>query len=126
LTAHASKVAARDEALPRALAEPLVLMVAPLAPHVAEELWRRLGHEESLTYAPFPVADEALAAERTVNLPVQINGRTRFTIGVPPDAGREEIERLLRAHADFPQYTEGVTVQRLVIVPGRIANIVAR
>jgi leucyl-tRNA synthetase len=126
LTTHASKVAAKDEAVPRALAEPLVLMVAPLAPHVAEELWARLGHEESLTYAPFPVADEALAAEQTVNLPVQINGRTRFTIDVPADAGKEEIERLLTAHADFAQYTEGVTVQRLVIVPGRIANIVTR
>jgi leucyl-tRNA synthetase len=126
LTTHASKVAAKDGALPRALAEPLVLMVAPLAPHVAEELWTRLGHEESLTYAPFPVADAALAAEHTIDLPVQINGKTRFTIEVPADAGKEEVQRRLTAHADYARYTEGATVQRLIIVPGRIANIVAR
>ncbi|WP_222721064.1 class I tRNA ligase family protein [Actinomadura sp. HBU206391] len=126
LTTHASKIVARDGVTPRALAEPLVLMVAPLAPHVAEELWKRLGHEESLTYAPFPVADEALAAERAIDLPVQINGRTRFTMDVPAHAGEEEIERLLRAHADFARYTEGLAVQRLVIAAGRIANVLAR
>ena len=67
LTSHAAKSATADRALPRALAEPLVLMVAPLAPHIAEELWQRLGHAESLTYAPFPVADDELAAEPSVD-----------------------------------------------------------
>ena len=101
LTTHAAQVAAARGALPRALAEPLVLMVAPLAPHIAEELWARLGHPASLAYAPFPVADPALAAEPTVELPVQVNGKLRFTIEVPADAGEDEIRHVLTGHGDF-------------------------
>jgi leucyl-tRNA synthetase len=108
------------------MAEPLVLMVAPLAPHIAEELWSRLGHRDSLTYADFPVADAELAAEETLTLPVQVNGKTRFTIEVSADAGQPEIERQLRAHPAFTQHTASLSIQRLVIVPGKIANIVAR
>ena len=126
LTSHAVKLAADNAGLPRAMAEPLVLMVAPLAPHVAEELWTRLGHGESLTYAAFPEADDKLAAGEVITLPVQINGKTRFTINVSADASEEEIERLLRSRQDFAQYTEGLAVKRLIIVPGKIANVVAR
>jgi leucyl-tRNA synthetase len=108
------------------MAEPLVLMVAPLAPHVAEELWARLGHRESLTYAAFPEADDKLAAGQAITLPVQINGKTRFTINVSADASEDEIERLLRSRQDFAQYTEGLAIKRLIIVPGKIANVVAR
>jgi leucyl-tRNA synthetase len=126
LTSHAVKLATGNAALPRAIAEPMVLMVAPLAPHIAEELWARLGHKESLTYAPFPQADPRLAAEQTLTLPVQINGKTRFTITVSADVGQEKIEQQLRSHPDFVRHTQGHTVQHLVIVPGRIANIVTR
>jgi leucyl-tRNA synthetase len=126
LTSRAARITAADGALPRALAEPLVLMVAPLAPHVAEDLWRRLGHQESVAGAPLPEADQALAAEQAVSLPVQINGKTRFTMQVPAGAGREQIEQLLTAHRDFALYTAGLEVQRVVIVPGRIASVVAR
>jgi len=124
LTAHAAKIAAADGALPRALAEPLVLMVAPLAPHIAEELWRKLGYPESLAYAPFPEADPGLAAERFVDIPVQINGKTRFTIAVPPDADEGEISELVTGHADYAHHTAHTTVRRLVIVRQRIVNIV--
>ena len=126
LTTGAAGVASRDGALPRLLAEPLVLLVAPLAPHVAEELWHRLGHAGSLAYEPFPQADELLAAEPTVGMPVQINGKTRFALDVPADAGQEEIERLLTAAPEFARHTDGLTIQRLVIVPGRIVSVVAR
>jgi leucyl-tRNA synthetase len=135
LTSHAAQLigagpgegagAGAGAALPRALAEPLVLMVAPLAPHIAEELWSRLGHPDSLAYAPFPVADPELAAAQTVTLPVQVRGKTRFTIDVPAGAGPAEIEQLLRASPQFARHTAGMTVQRLIIVPGRIASIVA-
>ena len=126
LTSHATKLAADNAGLPRAMAEPLVLMVAPLAPHVAEELWTRLGHPESLTYATFPEADGRLATGEVITLPVQINGKTRFTINVSADASDEEIERILRSRQDYAQYTEGLTIQRLIIIPGKIANVVAR
>jgi leucyl-tRNA synthetase len=118
LTGHASRL----DRVPRALAEPLVLIVAPLVPHIAEELWQRLGHSASLAYEPFPQADPALAAEATVTLPVQVNGKRRFTIEVPVTAGQAEIGDVLARHPDFPVHD----VARLVIVPGKIVNIVLR
>src|SRR4029077_11199169 len=118
LTAHASRL----PCMPRALAEPLVLMVAPLAPHLAEELWQRLGHPGSLAYEPFPQADPALAADATVTLPVQVNGKVRFTVEGPAAAPRDDIAGLLASH---PAYPSG-QVARLVIVPGKIASIVLR
>ena len=118
LTAHASRL----DHVPRSLTEPLVLMVAPLAPHAAEELWQRLGHHASLAYEPFPQADPALAAEPTVTLPVQVNGKHRFTIEVPATAGQAEIADLLALRPEFP----ADAVARLVIVPGKIVNVVLR
>jgi leucyl-tRNA synthetase len=126
LTTIAARISARDGALPRALAEPLVLMTAPLAPHIAEELWARLGHGESLAYAPFPEADEELARRPTVTVPVQVNGRTRFTVDAPADASADELERLAAADPRYAGHTRGLTVERLVVVPGRIVNVVAR
>jgi leucyl-tRNA synthetase len=118
LTAHASRL----DHVPRALAEPLVLMVAPLAPHAAEELWQRLGHPASLAYEPFPQPDPALAAEPTVTLPVQVNGKRRFTIEVPATADEAEIADVAARHPEFP----ADAVVRLVIVPGKIVSVVLR
>jgi leucyl-tRNA synthetase len=126
LLTHAARITAARGTLPRALAEPLVLMVAPLAPHIAEELWARLGHADSLAYAAFPEADPALAAEPMIVLPVQVNGKTRFTIEVPADAGREQIAQILAGHPDVARYVGNAAVERLVVVPGRIANVVTR
>jgi leucyl-tRNA synthetase len=116
LTAHASRL----PAVPRALAEPIVLMTAPLAPHIAEELWQRLGHPSSLVREPFPQPDPALAADSTVTLPVQVNGKVRFTIEVPLSATEQEITALLARHPDYP----AGQVTRLVVVPGRIVSVV--
>jgi leucyl-tRNA synthetase len=126
LSTHAARIAAARGRLPRAIAEPLVLMVAPLAPHIAEELWARLGHAEPIAYAPFPEADPALAAEPTVVLPVQIDGKARFRIEVPADAGEEQIAAILAGHPEVARYVGDADVDRLVIVPGRIANVVTR
>jgi leucyl-tRNA synthetase len=122
LTSHAARLAG----LPRALAEPLVLMTAPLAPHIAEELWSRLGHPESLAYEPFPVADPALVAEATVELPVQVNGKVRFTVQVPAGADEDVVREVVTGDEEFGRQTAGMTVQRLIVVPGRIVNVVAR
>jgi leucyl-tRNA synthetase len=118
LTAHA----ARLPRVPRALAEPLVLMVAPLAPHIAEELWQRLGHSGTVAYEPFPQPDPALAAADTVTLPVQVNGKVRFFMEVPAQATEADIADLLARHPDYPRQT----VARLIIVPGKIVNVVLR
>ncbi|MGB6456456.1 MAG: leucine--tRNA ligase [Streptosporangiaceae bacterium] len=124
LTTTAARISAVASALPRDLAEPLVLMVAPLAPHIAEELWTRLGHGQSLAYTDYPAADAELAAEQSVTIPVQVNGRTRFTITVPSGASSDAIESVLTEHPDFAGHTAGRAVERLVIVPDRIVNVV--
>ncbi len=108
--------------MPRALAGPMILMLAPLAPHLAEELWQRLGHASSLAYEPFPQADPALAAAGTVTLPVQVNGKVRFTIDVPASATEADIEQVVNGHPDYPRDD----VARLVIVPGKIVSVVLR
>jgi leucyl-tRNA synthetase len=118
LTAHAAKLSQ----VPGDLAEPLVLMVAPLAPHVAEELWQRLGHPASLAYEPFPQADPSLAGEENVTLPVQVNGKLRFTIEVPAGAARADIAEVLARHPDYPRHD----IARLIIVPGKIISVVLR
>jgi leucyl-tRNA synthetase len=125
LASHASRIAAGG-AVPRELAEPLVLMVAPLAPHIAEELWARLGHGESISQAAFPEADEALAAETTVVLPVQVNGRVRFRIEVPPDASEERTIQILTGHPDYARLVGDAAVERIIVVPGRVASVVTR
>jgi leucyl-tRNA synthetase len=126
LNTHAAKVAAAAGGLPRELAEPLVLLVAPFAPHIAEELWSRIGHAASLAYEPFPQFDESLAAQQVVTLPVQIDGKTRFRVEVPADAGEEEIAQAMASHPEYPRYIASAPVSRVVIVPGRIVNIVTR
>jgi leucyl-tRNA synthetase len=126
LVSHAGRITAERGTLPRALAGPLVLMVAPLAPHIAEELWARLGHPRSLAYEPFPEADPALADEPMVVLPVQVNGKTRLRIEVPAGADAEQITSILTGHPDLARYLDGAAVDRLVIVPGRIVNVVTR
>ncbi|MBO0824773.1 MAG: leucine--tRNA ligase, partial [Actinobacteria bacterium] len=123
LTTQAAAMSAAAGALPRALAEPLVLMIAPLAPHITEELWARLGHDQSLAYADFPQADAALAAAALAVMPVQVNGRTRFTITVPPGADTDEIEKQVTGHPAFAEHTKGQPIERMVIVPGRIINL---
>jgi leucyl-tRNA synthetase len=99
-------------------------MVAPLAPHIAEELWARLGHRQYLAFADYPAADAHLAAEQSVIMPVQVNGRTRFTITVPSGEDNATIESILAGHPDFSPHTSGRRIERLVIVPDRIVNVV--
>lgn len=103
---------------PREVAEPLVLMLAPFAPHIAEELWDRLGHKESLTYASFPEADPAQLVEETVTYPVQVNGKVRGRVEVPADASEETV----RAAA-----LEAVSIaeaKKVIVVPGRLVSVV--
>ena len=80
--------------MPRAAVEPLILMLAPIAPHVCEELWERLGHGESLSAAPWPVADERYVGQDTVTAVVQIKGKVRAKLEVSPDVDPAELERL--------------------------------
>ncbi len=108
----------------REVVEPMVLMLAPLAPHVAEELWERLGHAQSLAYEPFPTADPALLVEDTVEVPVQVNGKVRARITVAAGADDAAHEAAARAEAHVAALLEGTTVRKVVVVPGRTVNFV--
>jgi leucyl-tRNA synthetase len=121
LNNHLTQVAAAGGA-PREAVEPLVLMLAPLAPHVAEELWSRLGHPATLTYEPFPVADPAWLVEDSVEYPVQINGKVRGKVIVAADADQTAVEDAARH--EVAAHLDGVTVRKVVFVPGRLINFV--
>ena len=109
---------------PREVAEPLVLMLAPLAPHVAEELWSRMGHAASLAYEPFPEADPALVAEDTVTVPVQVNGKLRATLRVPAGTTDADLEAAARADERVRRHLDGRTVRRVVVVGDQLVNFV--
>ncbi len=110
---------------PRAVAEAMVLMLAPLVPHVAEELWQRLGHESTLAYEPFPIADPALLVAESVELPVQVNGKVRARIVVPTSADAAEVEKLALADDKVRAALDGAEARKVIVVPGRMVNIVA-
>ena len=109
---------------PREVAEPLVLMLAPLVPHVAEELWRMLGHDDTVTYTDFPVADPALLIDETVEYPVQVNGKVRGRITVPIDADRDAVEAAALADSKVVAAIDGATPKKVIVVPGKMVNVV--
>jgi leucyl-tRNA synthetase len=111
-------------AVPREVAEPLTLLLAPLAPHIAEELWARLGHPGSLAAEPYPLADPDLLAAATVEVPVQVDGRVRAVVTVPADAGADAMQAAARADERIARLLAGSTVRRVVAVPGRLVNFV--
>ena len=119
-----NNAATKLDATPREVAEPLVLMTAPLAPHIAEELWKRLGHDDTLTYEPFPVADPALLVDDTVEYPVQVNGKVRGHVVVATDADAGTVEAAALGDARIAALLDGATPKKVIVVPGRMVNIV--
>jgi len=110
---------------PADMAEPLVKMLAPMAPHAAEELWARLGHTDSITYEAFPVADPAMLVADSVEYPVQINGKVRSRIIVAADADAQSVEASAMADDKVRAALAGATPKKVIVVPGRMVNIVA-
>jgi leucyl-tRNA synthetase len=107
------------------IAEPLVLMVAPLAAHLAEELWAKLGHDTSLAHEPFPVADQALLVADSVEYPVQVNGKVRGHITVPVDLDAAGVEAAALADQKVAASLAGAVPKKVIVIPGRMVNIVA-
>jgi leucyl-tRNA synthetase len=110
------------EAAPREVVEPLVVMVSPFAPHLGEELWKRLGHDTSVAYADFPVADPALLVDESVTYPVQVNGKVRGRIEVPADAAEEAVRSA--ALASVAAHLDGKDPRKVIVVPGRMVSVV--
>jgi leucyl-tRNA synthetase len=109
---------------PRAALEPLVLLLAPFAPHLAEELWQVLGHEQTLAYEPWPRFDPARLKAATVEIPVQINGKVRARIEVPADLGAEDLGELAREHAAVKDHLAGKTIKKTIAVPNKMVSFV--
>jgi leucyl-tRNA synthetase len=111
---------------PRSVLEPFVLLVSPLAPHLAEELWQILGHSSTLAYEPWPAFDESLIAESEIEIPVQVNGKLRGKVRVPVDADQAAVESAARADSAVAGYLSGKAVVKVVFVPGRLLNFVIK
>jgi leucyl-tRNA synthetase len=111
---------------PREAFEKLLLCLAPLAPHLAEELWHQLGHEGSITRAPWPSHDEALCVDDTVELPVQVNGKVRGRVVLPNDATEEQARSVALAEHAVKAALEGKTLVKVIYVPKRVLNVVVR
>jgi leucyl-tRNA synthetase len=108
----------------REILEPLAILISPYAPHIAEELWWKLGHSESISTAPFPKFEEKYLVESSKEYPISFNGKMRFTLELPLDLNKDEIETAVMAHEKTAQYLEGRTPKKIIIVPGKIVNIV--
>ena len=109
----------------RSAAKALAQLMSPMTPHLAEEMWQMLGGDGLIANAPWPVADEKMLVEDSVTLPIQVNGKRRGELTVPADLPKEEIEKLVLAHAAVERALNGAAPKKLIVVPGRIVNVVA-
>jgi leucyl-tRNA synthetase len=108
----------------RAILEPLTVLIAPYAPHLAEELWQLLGHNETVVDAVYPEFNEEYLKESNFSYPVSFNGKMRFKIDLPVDMGKEEVEKAVLAAEEAQRWLEGKTVRKIIVVPKRIVNVV--
>lgn len=114
----------KADKLPAVYMEGLVKMLAPIIPHVAEELWSLLGHEGGISYAEWPTYDESKLVEATVQVILQVNGKVRSKITVDKDIAKEELEKLALADAKIQQWTADKTIRKVIVIPNKIVNIV--
>ena len=115
----------KAETLPKAYIEGFVKMISPIVPHIAEELWSKLGHGESIAYAAWPAYDEAKLVDDEVEIVVQINGKVKAKLMVPADATREKLEEIAMDDHAVKEQIDGKTVRKVIAVPGKLVNIVA-
>ena len=116
--------ATRSTTLPVEIVTAFLRLLAPYAPHIAEELWQRLGGEDLVAVAPWPEYDEALCADDEITIVLQVNGRKRDAIRVPKDVDRQVLEQLALASERVQAYLSGQAPRKLIVVPGRLVNIV--
>ena len=110
----------------REILEPLIILLSPFAPHIAEELWEALGHKESITYASFPEYVEAYTVENTCTYAVSFNGKTRFTVDLPVDMSREDVDAHVRGLELTSKYVADGNIVKMIVVPGKIVNVVVK
>jgi leucyl-tRNA synthetase len=111
--------------LPKSYMEGFVKLLSPVAPHLAEELWEKLGHEGTVSYETWPAYDEGKLVEDEVEIVVQVNGKVKAKLHVPKDATREEMQELALSDVDVKEQVDGKTIRKIIAVPGKLVNIVA-
>ena len=115
----------KEEKVSKSYMEGLVKLISPIAPHVGEEMWELLGHNESLAYEPWPTYDEALCVDDEITIGVQVNGKLRATLTVAKDTDSATLQQLALDNADIKRHTEGKTIRKVIAIVNRIVNIVA-
>jgi leucyl-tRNA synthetase len=118
--------ATQAETLPRETVSAFLRVLSPYAPHLTEELWERLGETGLLAHATWPVHDEALCRDETNTIVVQVNGRVRASLDVPLDIGKDELEAVAVADDRVQKHIDGKNISRVIVVPGRLVNVVVK
>ncbi|MFJ7884368.1 leucine--tRNA ligase [Pseudomonas sp. NPDC096917] len=115
----------QDRALLQEGLETVALILAPITPHISHELWNQLGHAGAIIDAPWPTLDESALVQDTLQLVIQVNGKLRGQIDMPASASREDVEAAARVNENVLRFTEGLTIRKVIVVPGKLVNIVA-
>ena len=108
----------------RSVMEPLIILLAPFAPHISEELWHRLGHDTTVCDANWPTYNEEYLKEDSVTYAISFNGKVRFNLELPADMSREDVEKAALSNATTAKWMEGKTPKKVIVVPHKIVNIV--
>ena len=115
----------KADQIPKAYVEGFVKMLSPVAPHIAEELWEQLGHSNTITYEEWPVFDASKLVEDEVEVVLQVMGKVRSKLSVPKDISKEDLEKLALADEGLQKWIEGKTIRKVIVVPGKLVNVVA-
>ena len=118
--------AAKFDSLPKAMWEGFVLMLSPYAPHLGEELWQKLGHTSTNAYEKWPTFDESYCKDDTKEFPVMINGKLRAKFEAAADSDNATLEALAKETDGFKKFTDGKTVAKIIVVPGKLVNVVIK
>lgn len=101
-------------------------MLAPIAPHIGEELWQKLGHDETITYQPWPTYNETLLVDSEVEIVVQVNGKVRAKLTIPKELSKEEMQELALENENVKMAIDGKEIKKVIAVPQKLVNIVAK
>jgi leucyl-tRNA synthetase len=121
----ASHATTQDRALLQEGLETVALLLAPITPHISHQLWQELGHDEAIIDATWPQVDESALVQDNLTLVIQVNGKLRGQIEVPASASREDVEASARSNESVLRFTEGLSIRKVIVVPGKLVNIVA-
>ena len=112
--------------MPKSLWEGFIKILAPYAPHLAEELWEKAGHTQTITYESWPTYDEKFCVDDSCTIVVQVNGKKRHQFQAPIDGSKEELEKMALEAEPIKKFTEGNTVVKVIVVPNKLVNIVVK